>query len=74
MVDLQRMFEDMIERNAYRIAVGDTMCEETGLMMCGKCGTPRECKIVSPFDGRERIVGCLCKCQADQMRKEGTIK
>lgn len=74
MVDLQQMFESLVERNGYRMEVGDFMNEENFLMYCGKCHTPKECKIVSPFDGKERIVGCLCSCEANRMREEGSIR
>lgn len=44
-----------------------------GLLMCGGCNTPKQCR-VNPF-GKERIVACLCKCaeearQAEQRRRE----
>lgn len=73
-MDLQQMFESMVERNSYRMAVGDYLNEETGTMMCGKCFTPKECRVTSPFDGSVKIVGCLCKCAADKMRAEGSIR
>lgn len=31
-----------------------------GLLICGKCGEPRQCRI--HLLGRDRIVGCACKC------------
>lgn len=73
-MDLQEAFESMISRNAYRMAIGDYLNEETGVMMCGSCHTAKECKVVSPFDQKERIVGCLCKCAAEKMRDEGSIR
>lgn len=33
---------------------------QDGLIYCGKCDTPKECKI--SFLGAETIVPCLCKC------------
>lgn len=73
-MDLQQMFEDMIERNKYRIEVGDYFDEETQLMCCGKCHSHKECRVTSPFDGSIKIVGCLCHCSAQKMRDEGSIR
>jgi len=72
-MDLQELFEQMVERCAYRMEIGDYMGED-GLMACGKCHSHKECKVISPNDKSIRIVGCICKCQAAAMRKEGTIK
>ena len=37
--------------------------KEKGLLMCGKCHTPKQ-TVVTIF-GRKRTVGCLCKCGAE---------
>ena len=31
-----------------------------GLLVCGKCGVHKQCRVT--YGGRERIVGCLCRC------------
>lgn len=73
MDSLQDLFEAMVERCAYRMEKGDYMGNDL-LMACGKCHTHKECKIISPFTQKERIVGCLCKCEAEKLRREGTFK
>ena len=41
---------------------GDYFDNESGLLHCCKCNTPKQCK-VHVFD-EERVVSCLCKCAA----------
>lgn len=31
-----------------------------GLLICGECGTPKQCRV--KIGGKERTVGCLCRC------------
>ena len=69
-MDLQRMFEDMVERSAARMETGDFMQE--GLLHCVKCHTPKECRVEYP-KGNIRIVGCICQHVADEMRRKGVI-
>ena len=49
-------------------AADDYMDTETGLLMCGKCNTKKQKKLF--FLGEERVVGCLCKCTAEELEKE----
>ena len=49
-------------------AVSDYMDADTGLLMCGKCHTRKQKKV--SFLGEERIVGCLCRCAAEEMEKK----
>ena len=49
-------------------AADDYMDADTGLLMCGKCHTKKQKKIA--FLGEERIVGCLCRCAAEEAEKE----
>lgn len=46
----------------------DYMDTETGLLMCGRCHTKKQKKI--SFLGKERVVGCLCRCAAEKLEKE----
>ena len=48
-------------------AADDYKDTETGLLMCGKCHTRKQKKI--SFLGEERIVGCLCRCAAEELEK-----
>ena len=41
---------------------------EDGLIHCGKCNTPKECRI--SFVGTETIVTCLCKCAVKEREDE----
>ena len=49
-------------------AADDYMDSDTGLLMCGKCRIKKQKKIA--FLGEERIVGCLCRCAAEEVEKE----
>ena len=49
-------------------AAGDYMDTETGLLVCGQCHTRKQKKM--SFWGKERVVGCLCKCAAEKLEKE----
>lgn len=49
-------------------AADDYMDTETGLLMCGKCHTKKQKEL--SFLGEERVVGCLCKCTAEELEKE----
>lgn len=44
-----------------------------GLIHCGNCGTPKQCKIDVPGRG-ERIVFCVCKCRQEEFEKEEAEK
>lgn len=39
-----------------------------GLLICGRCGEPRQCRI--QLLGRDRIVGCACKCDREAYEAE----
>ena len=49
-------------------AADDYMDTDTGLLVCGKCHTNKQKKIA--FLGEKRIVGCLCRCAAEEVEKE----
>lgn len=70
-MDLQKMFEDMVERSAARMETGDFMQE--GLLHCVTCHKPKECRIKNPWTKKEQIVGCICQHVADEMRRKGVI-
>lgn len=53
------------ETNA--IEQGDYIGDD-GLLYCGKCNTPKQCKV--NLFGKERTVYCLCKCKIEAMEKE----
>lgn len=41
---------------------------EDGLLYCGKCHTPVQCRIT--FEGNERIMPCICKCQKEERERQ----
>lgn len=42
-----------------------------GLLYCGKCNTPKQCRVQNPFNSEKiDIRHCLCKCKADAMERE----
>lgn len=41
---------------------------EDGLIYCRKCHTPVQCRIT--FEGRERIMPCICKCQKEEREQQ----
>lgn len=38
---------------------------ENGILMCGKCHTPKQCEL--EFGGRIIKPYCMCRCEADYM-------
>ena len=41
---------------------------EDGLLHCGKCHTPKQCRVT--LSGEERTPPCLCKCRVEQRDRE----
>lgn len=61
---------DKIESNAanhIQALPGDYLGND-GLLICGVCNTPKQCKV--ELFGQIRTPYCLCKCQQDQKAKE----
>jgi DNA replication protein DnaC len=52
--------------NEYNRAVDGDYIQD-GILYCGKCRTPKQCRI--SLAGTERTVGCLCKC-GEKAQKE----
>lgn len=46
----------------------DYIHPETGLLHCGKCHTPKQCR-VTLFD-KEKLMPCNCKCRQEQLAAE----
>ena len=70
-MDLQKSIGDIIQASAdsIRREEGDYIGED-GLLVCGKCHTPKQVRVV--FFGLEVCPPCLCDCAAksDQEREE----
>lgn len=63
-------FEQAFNNIVKAAAINKIMAEsdyigDDGFIYCGKCNTPRECKVIIHGRG-ERVVGCLCKCRTEQ--------
>ena len=41
---------------------------EDGLLYCGKCHTPVQCRIT--FEGKERLMPCIWKCQKEERERQ----
>ena len=46
----------------------DQYLGDNGLIFCKKCRAPLQYRIT--FEGRERIVPCLCRCQKEEMEQQ----
>lgn len=69
-MDLTEVINGIMDKAKENIKAeqGDFVDEATGLLMCGKCGTPKQCKV--ELFGTIRKPMCLCKCQTDQRERE----
>ena len=47
---------------------GDYLNNDDGLLYCGKCNTPKQCRV--ELFGQLRTVHCLCKCRAEKLEAE----
>lgn len=53
---------------------GDTYQGEDGRLYCSRCHTPRQSRIVLPWNGTERLVGCVCRCMMEAERQREAEK
>ena len=61
--EFTNVFKAIAIRAASAVPVSeDDYTDETGLLICGKCRTPKQCR---PFPDCDAAVFCLCKCMAD---------
>lgn len=49
-------------------ADGDHIGED-GLLVCGKCGTPKQKRLKVPFRDEPVVVGCMCACEEQAARE-----
>lgn len=65
-----KFIDNLVERSkeAIKENEGDYIDKETGLLMCGKCNTPKQCRV----EVGEKIYypHCLCKCGTEQRDRE----
>lgn len=43
---------------------------ENGLLYCGKCHTPKQCKVPAFMSLPERVVNCACDCRAEYVERK----
>lgn len=61
-------FVDNVDKLAKANAAGGTYLANDGLLRCAKCGGKRQTRV--EFMGRERVVHCICDCQAAEMERQ----
>lgn len=62
------MMEFVEKLAAIQPKVNDGDYEQDGLLMCGKCHTPKQKRIT--LLGNDRIVTCMCKCEEKEYEQE----
>ena len=69
-MDMSKMIDGIAaaaaESNAKQ--TGDYINDDDGLLYCGKCNTPKQCRV--EIFGQTRTVHCLCQCRADKLEAE----
>lgn len=65
-MNTESIIDAIARASAQRPAPGDYM--KDGLLYCGHCETPKQCRIKFHFG--ERIVGCQCACEQRRMEAE----
>lgn len=68
MTDLTDMINNLAHQSAVTREPGDFTRD--GLVHCGVCGMPKECRV--DFGGGPVVVGCICRCErdADERKKQ----
>lgn len=63
---IEEFFDDLKKKSEPFPYDGDYI--EDGILYCGKCKTPRQCRV--KILGIESTVGCLCKCRDEKIQAE----
>jgi DNA replication protein DnaC len=68
-MQLSGFFDSLEQKASERIKAeqGDYFGED-GLLVCGKCHTPKQCRVF--IIDRERTPPCLCRCEVERIEKE----
>ena len=64
-MDFTAIIGQIAQRSAQREQPGDY--RQDGLLYCGRCHTPKECRIT--ISGQAMQVGCMCRCQSAEWAK-----
>ena len=67
-MELSGYIDGLIEKSNYAIKAEQGDYIEDGLLYCGKCGTPKQCRV--EFFGKIKTPMCLCKCEIDKRDRE----
>ena len=69
MTDVRTQLEAMFEKLATVIPEpGDYADPATGLLLCGKCHTPKQCSV--DVLGKMRVLPCICRCEHERHEAE----
>lgn len=65
-MNFETYIDQLVDRSqdAIKANEGDFVDEDTGLLMCGKCHTPKQTRFT--IMGKVRTPLCLCKCAAEK--------
>ena len=63
---MDAIVDSLARKSAAKREPGDYT--QDGLLYCGHCGTPKQCRI--SFGAGVRIVGCQCACQIRRFEAE----
>lgn len=65
--------ERMIDNIPVAVQEADDYTDpDTGLPCCGKCRTPKQCR-VTLFE-KERLLPCLCQCEQERLKEQETAR
>ena len=61
----------MEDKQKQSVTTGEDWRDESGLLVCGRCGQPKERRLpaMDLFGGKERIVRVLCECDLREQRE-----
>ena len=67
-MDINAIYDSIEQKAAQNITadVGDYVVD--GLLYCGKCNTPKQCRV--ELFGKVRTPFCICKCEKERREKE----
>lgn len=67
-MNLSGMLEKIEMNASQNIKINDGDYVKDGLIMCGKCHTPKQCRVT--IAGEIRTPMCLCKCEQERLAEE----
>ena len=67
-MELENIINGIAQRTAANTPAQDGDYTVDGLLYCGKCKTPKQCRV--NIFGNEKTVYCLCKCRVEKREAE----